>query len=108
MVLVYPEKGTTSKVNSGGWALYSEPNFQGKVTETTTVELSQLLADSKSQVAYQIGSECFSNDPPTKGNPYKSWFTTIGSARPIRGINFTTVVMRLEMDWSQMQVAPEP
>ena len=34
MVLVYPEKGTTSKVNSGGWALYSEPNFQGKVTET--------------------------------------------------------------------------
>ena len=55
-----------------------------------------------------MGSECFSNDPPTKGNPYKSWFTTIGSARPIRGINFTTVVMRLEMDWSQMQVAPEP
>ena len=25
------EKGTTSKVNSGGWALYSEPNFSGKV-----------------------------------------------------------------------------
>ena len=59
-------------------------------------------------MAYQIGSECFSNDPPTKGNPYKSWFATIGSARPIRGINFRTVVMRLEMDWSQMRVEPEP
>ena len=33
-VLVSLEKGTTSKVNSGGWAVYSEPNFQGKVTET--------------------------------------------------------------------------
>lgn len=73
-----------------------------------TVELSPLVTDSKYQVAYQIGSESFSNDPPTKGNPYKSWFTTIGSARPIRGINFRTVVMRLEMDWSQMNVTPEP
>ena len=27
----FPEKGTTYKVNSGGWALYAEKDFQGKV-----------------------------------------------------------------------------
>ena len=27
----FPERATTYKVNSGGWALYSEPKFQGKV-----------------------------------------------------------------------------
>ena len=27
----FPERATTYKVNSGGWALYTEPNFQGKV-----------------------------------------------------------------------------
>ena len=27
----FPERAHTYKVNSGGWALYSEPHFQGKV-----------------------------------------------------------------------------
>ncbi len=27
----FPEKATTTKVCSGGWALYSEPDFKGKV-----------------------------------------------------------------------------
>ena len=27
----FPGRATTYKVNSGGWALYSEPHFQGKV-----------------------------------------------------------------------------
>lgn len=28
----FAEKGTTAKVSSGGWALYSEPNYKGKVS----------------------------------------------------------------------------
>ena len=27
----FPSKGTTVKAPSGGWVIYSEPNFQGKV-----------------------------------------------------------------------------
>ncbi len=85
----FSDKATTSKVASGAWALYAEPNYQGKVT-------------------YQIGSDSISNDPPNKGNPYKPWYSTIGSARPIRGTSFRTVVMRLQLDWTQMEVAVEP
>ena len=27
----FPSRGSTYKVGSGGWLLYSEPNYQGKV-----------------------------------------------------------------------------
>ena len=39
----FPSKGTTMKAPSGGWAIYSEPNFQGKVL-------------------YQIGSKFFAHE----------------------------------------------
>lgn len=84
----FPVKGTTSKAASGIWAIYSEPHYQGKVL-------------------YQIGTDCVSNDPPNKENPYKSWIVPIGSARPIRGATYRTAVMRLSLDWKHMDIKPE-
>lgn len=84
----FPERATTYKVNSGGWALYSEPNFQGKVM-------------------YHLGNDLLSNDPPNKENPYKSFFTQIGSARPIRGLNFRTPTVRIKMDWAEVKISSE-
>lgn len=80
----FPSRASTYKVNSGGWALYSEPQFTGKVM-------------------YHFGNELLSNDPPNKDNPYKSFFTQIASARPIRGQNFRTPIMRITMDWSRTE-----
>ena len=84
----FPERATTYKVNSGGWALYSEPDFQGKVM-------------------YHFGNELLSNDPPNKDNPYKSFFTQIASARPIRGLNFRTPIMRMKMLWQSVKINSE-
>ena len=36
-----------------------------------------------------------SNDPPNKENPLKSFFVQIGSARPMRGQNFRTPIIRI-------------
>ena len=36
-----------------------------------------------------------SNDPPKKENPLKSFFVPIGSARPIRGQNYRTPIIRI-------------
>lgn len=84
----FPERATTYKINSGGWAMYSEPHFQGKVM-------------------YHFGNELLSNDPPSKDNPYKSFFTQIASARPIRGLNYRTPIMRINMDWNSVKISSE-
>ena len=36
-----------------------------------------------------------SNDPPNKENPLKSFFVQIGSARPMRGQNYRTPIIRV-------------
>ena len=36
-----------------------------------------------------------SNDPPNKENPHKSFFVQIGSARPMRGQNYRTPILRV-------------
>ena len=51
--------------------------------------------------------ELLSNDPPGKDNPYKSFFTQIASARPIRGLNFRTPVIRLLVDWESVQISSD-
>ena len=56
---------------------------------------------------YQIGTELLSNDPPSKENPYKSFFTQIGSARPIRGLNYRTPMVKIQMDWSSVSISSE-
>ena len=54
-----------------------------------------------------VSGELLSNDPPTKENPYKSFFTPIGSARPIRGLNYRTPILRIHMDWDSVKVDSE-
>ena len=43
----FPERATTYKVNSGGWALYTEPNFQGKVMYHLGSKFSLLFLNFK-------------------------------------------------------------
>ncbi len=81
----FPDKATTSKVSSGAWAIYSEPNFKGKLL-------------------YQIGSDCISNDPPNKENAYKSWWALIGSARPVRTANYRTLILKMTLDWDAVEI----
>ena len=54
-----------------------------------------------------FADELLSNDPPNKENPYKSFFTQIGSARPIRGLNFRTPIVRISMDWAAVKISSE-
>ena len=56
---------------------------------------------------YHFGNELLSNDPPSKDNPYKSFFTQIASARPIRGLNYRTPIMRISMDWNAVKISSE-
>jgi hypothetical protein len=58
-------------------------------------------------IQYYFVDELLSNDPPNKENPYKSFFTQIGSARPIRGANFRTPIMKLSMDWTLVKISSE-
>lgn len=76
-------------------------------TNQQTSACDQLSISFQGKVLYQIGSDCISNDPPNKENPYKGWTVTIGSARPIRGSSYRTAVMRLSLDWEQMDVKAE-
>ena len=39
--------------------------------------------------------DLISNDPPNKENPLKSFFVQIGSARPMRGQNYRTPIIRI-------------
>ena len=54
-----------------------------------------------------FSDELISNDPPNKDNPFKSYFTQIGSARPIRGLNFRTPIMRIKMHWESVKISSE-
>jgi len=79
----FPSRGSSYKVVSGGWVLYSEPNYQGKAT-------------------YQFGDECLSNDPPNaKEEGYKQWAAQFGSARPLRGLLYRTLLMQVEPEWTK-------
>ena len=51
--------------------------------------------------------ELVSNDPPSKENPYKSYFTLIASARPIRGFNYRTPIIRINVDWDSVKISSE-
>jgi len=48
-------------------------------------------------------ADCLSNDPPSKENPYKSFYTQIGSARPIRGKNNRTPIVKVDLQWNKLQ-----
>ncbi len=53
-----------------------------------------------------MGSESIGNDPPSKENGYKSWIVSVGSARPIRGQQYRTPILKVTMDWESMQIEP--
>jgi len=84
----FPTKASTYKVASGGWALYSEPDFKGKVM-------------------YHYGNETLSNDPPSKEDELKSYFTPIGSLRPMRGQHYKTPMIRIHPLWDEMTTKVE-
>ena len=106
----FPERSTTYKVNSGGWALYSEPHFQGKVMYqfgSKYRERGWVIFYNCSLTLLFFLAELVSNDPPNKENPYKSYFTTIASARPIRGLNYRTPIIRVHIDWNSVVIKAE-
>ena len=51
----------------------------------------------------KLSDEGLSNDPPAKENPYKSFYTQIGSARPIRGKNFRTPIVKINLQWNALK-----
>ncbi len=51
-----------------------------------------------------LAGESFSNDPPSKENPYKTWTVPVASARPIRGQNYRTPILKITMDWAKLSI----
>ena len=47
-------------------------------------------------ISFVLLDELISNDPPNKENTYKSFFAQIGSARPMRGQNYRTPILRIQ------------
>ena len=69
----FPSRGSSYKVTSGGWVLYSEPDYQGKMV-------------------VHLPGECISNDPVASGEAeYKPWSGPFGSVRPIRGLHYRQI-----------------
>ena len=92
----FPGRGSSYKIISGGWVLYSEPNFEGKVVihlpgGTVYITHTCFVSDKIKQNVSNSG-ECISNDPVVGGEAsYKPWSGPFGSARPIRGIHYRFV-----------------
>jgi len=79
----FPIRGSSYKIVSGGWVLYSEPNYQGKII-------------------FHVAEDCLSNDPADPKDPtYKQWAAQFGSARPIRGLSYRTLILNVEPDWDK-------
>jgi len=79
----FPSRGSSYKVTSGGWVLYSEPDYQGKMV-------------------VHLPGECISNDPVASGEAeYKPWSGPFGSVRPIRGLHYRTLICRIEPEWDK-------
>ena len=51
--------------------------------------------------------DLISNDPPNKENPLKSFFVQIGSARPMRGQNYRTPIMRILPLMDELEIKVE-
>jgi len=50
----------------------------------------------------QLPGECISNDPVVGGEAnYKPWSGPFGSARPIRGIHYRTLICKIEPEWEK-------
>jgi len=82
----FPSRGSTYKVVSGGWVLYSEPGYQGKAI-------------------LHFADDCISNDPPTASEAaYKQWAAQFGSARPLRGLLYRTLLMTIEPLWDSAKL----
>lgn len=49
-----------------------------------------------------VSGECLSNDPVVAGEAeYKPWSGPFGSARPIRGLGYRTLICRVEPEWDK-------
>jgi len=78
-----PSRASSYHVDSGGWVIYAEPNYQGKSM-------------------IHFGGECISNDPVVSGEAeYKPWSGQFGSARPLRGLNYRTLLCKVEPEWQK-------
>ena len=51
--------------------------------------------------------DSISNDPPNKENPHKSFFVQIGSARPMRGQNYRTPILRIVPSLDELETSVE-
>ena len=54
-----------------------------------------------------ITDETLSNDPPSKDNEHKSFFTQIGSIRPMRGQNYKTPMIKISPIWDELETSVE-
>ena len=83
----FPSRGSSYHVISGGWVLYSEPNYQGKILIHFAGNFSWHAMSCQSSLS--SSGECISNDPVVSGEGgYKPWSGQFGSARPLRGLNY--------------------
>merc|ERR1712110_67245 len=81
----FPSRASAYRVNCGGWALYSEPFYKGKVMfhfGNHCLSNDPPARSNQGKKSIQmINDDLVSNDPPNKENPLKSFFVQIGSAR---------------------------
>ena len=58
-------------------------------------------------ISFMLLDELISNDPPNQENPHKSFFVQIGSARPMRGQNYRTPILRIQPTLGGLETSVE-
>jgi len=81
------DKPASFLVVNGGWVVYEKQNFKGRCL-------------------FYFDGDCFSNDPANaKGPRLKMWQDSIGSIRPIRGLDWMVTQVKVQLDWSKLQTS---
>ena len=94
----FPSRGSTYKIGSGGWVVYTEPNYQGRYV----VHLPGIIKLRYFLLNTDWPGECLSNDPVAAGEAdYRPWSGPFGSARPVRGLGYRTLICRVEPEWDK-------
>jgi len=84
------EKPASYLVRNGGWVIYSNANLKGKSM-------------------FHFDGDCFSNDPANpKGPKLRAWQDPIGSLRPMRGLEYASIRVSIQLDWDKMTVEHKP
>ena len=69
------------------------------------VELNQAFSIwFQGKLLYHADGDCYSNDPVNpKGLKLKNWQSSIGSIKPIIGDEESSILVKIELDWSSME-----